>query len=412
MEDVRIEHRYNASHFKLDNHYENVYQMLLITNGRIRYRVGNKTYETGRGGVIVLNTLEEHELEVLEYPYERYLIRVQPDFFQNEVKYPEVIAAFIKRPPNFSHLLTVSEPIWNYLYDIVLEMEREYNNKKKYWELYVGADLRRIFIIIYRECADMLLMKKTAVVTGSSRGIGFAIAKQLGMDGYNIVMVATGLQEKNQAALDELQALGIACAYVQANIGNQEDRQKILDGALAAFGRVDVLVNNAGVAPKVRADLLDMSEESFDYVVGINTKGNMFLTQLIAKQMIQQEPLDGRKGVIVNVSSCSSVVSSTNRGEYCVSKAGISMLTTLYADRLAAEGILVNEVRPGVIATDMTSKVQGKYDNLIEKGTFPIARWGTPEDVAGAVSLLCSDRLRYTTGNYIDVDGGFHIQRL
>ena len=125
-------------------------------------------------------------------------------------------------------------------------------------------------------------MKKTAVVTGSSRGIGFAIAKQLGMDGYNIVMVATGLQEKNQAALDELQALGIACAYVQANIGNQEDRQKILDGALAAFGRVDVLVNNAGVAPKVRADLLDMSEESFDYVVGINTKGNMFLTQLIA----------------------------------------------------------------------------------------------------------------------------------
>lgn len=173
-----------------------------------------------------------------------------------------------------------------------------------------------------------------------------------------------------------------------------------------------MLVNNAGVAPKVRADLLEMSEESFDYVVGINTKGNMFLTQLVAKQMIAQEPVDGRKGVIVNVSSCSSVVSSTNRGEYCVSKAGVSMLTTLYADRLAAEGILVNEVRPGVIATDMTSKVQGKYDALIEKGTFPIARWGTPEDVAGAVSLLCSDRLRYTTGNYLDVDGGFHIQRL
>ena len=212
-------------------------------------------------------------------------------------------------------------------------------------------------------------------------------------------MVATGPQEKNQAALDELKTQGIDCAYVQANIGSADDRKKILDGALAAFGRVDVLVNNAGVAPKVRADLLDMSEESFDYVVGINTKGNMFLTQLVAKQMISQEPVDGRKGVIVNVSSCSSV-------------AGISMLTTLYADRLAAEGILVNEVRPGVIATDMTSKVQGKYDALIEKGTFPIARWGTPEDVAGAVSLLCSDRLRYTTGNYIDVDGGFHIQRL
>ncbi len=255
-------------------------------------------------------------------------------------------------------------------------------------------------------------MKKTAIVTGSSRGIGFAIAKQLGLDGYNIVMVATGAQEKNQGALDQLEALDIECAYVQANIGCSEDRAKIVSAALAAFGRIDVLVNNAGVAPKVRADLLEMSEESFDYVVGINTKGNMFLTQQAAKQMIRQEPVDGRKGIIVNVSSCSSVVSSVNRGEYCVSKAGISMLTTLYADRLAAEGILVNEVRPGVIATDMTTKVQGKYDALIEQGTFPIARWGTPEDVAGAVSLLCSDRLRYTTGNYIDVDGGFHIQRL
>lgn len=255
-------------------------------------------------------------------------------------------------------------------------------------------------------------MKKTAIVTGSSRGIGFAIAKQLGLDGYNIVMVATGELEKNQAALDELEALGIECTYVQANIGCSEDRTKIVSAAIAAFGRIDVLVNNAGVAPKVRADLLEMSEESYDYVMGINTKGNMFLTQQVAKQMIQQEPLDGRKGIIVNVSSCSSVVSSVNRGEYCVSKAGISMLTTLYADRLAAERILVNEVRPGVIATDMTSKVQGKYDALIEQGRFPIARWGTPEDVAGAVSLLCSDRLRYTTGNHIDVDGGFHIQRL
>lgn len=255
-------------------------------------------------------------------------------------------------------------------------------------------------------------MKKTAIVTGSSRGIGFAIARRLGLDGYNIVMVATGAQEKNQAAIDELRAQGIDCAYAQANIGEAAGRQHILDTALSAFGRVDALINNAGVAPKNRADLLEMSEESFDRVVGINTKGNMFLTQLVAKQMISQEPLDGRKGVIVNVSSCSAVVSSTNRGEYCVSKAGVSMLTTLYADRLASEGILVNEVRPGVIATDMTSTVQGKYDALIAQGAFPIARWGTPEDVAGAVSLLCSDRLRYTTGNYLDVDGGFHIQRL
>ena len=255
-------------------------------------------------------------------------------------------------------------------------------------------------------------MKKTAIVTGSSRGIGFAIARQLGLGGYNIVMVATGPQEKNQAALDELTSLGISCAYVQANIGSHEDRSRILEGALAAFGRVDVLVNNAGVAPKVRADLLEMTEESFDYVVGINTKGNMFLTQAVAKQMIRQEPIDGRKGVIVNVSSCSAEVSSTSRGEYCVSKAGVSMLTTLYADRLASEGILVHEVRPGVIATDMTSTVQAKYDKLIEDGLFPIARWGTPQDVANAVSALCSDKFQYTTGNYIDVDGGFHIKRL
>ena len=255
-------------------------------------------------------------------------------------------------------------------------------------------------------------MKKTAIVTGASRGIGFAIARQLGLDGYNIVMVATGPQERNQAAIDTLTADGTACAYVQANIGDHDDRLKIVAGALEAFGRIDALVNNAGVAPLVRNDLLEMTEESWDRVLGINTKGNMFLTQAVANQLIRQEPLGGRKGVIVNVSSCSAEVSSTSRGEYCVSKAGVAMLTTLFADRLAAEGILVHEVRPGVIATDMTSAVQGKYDKLIADGLFPIARWGTPEDVAGAVSALCSDKFLYTTGNYIDVDGGFHIKRL
>lgn len=255
-------------------------------------------------------------------------------------------------------------------------------------------------------------MKRTAIVTGSSRGIGFAIARQLGLDGNNIVMVATGAQEKNQAALDELKALGIDCAYIQANVGDHEDRIKIVNDAVEAFGRIDILVNNAGVAPKVRADLLEMTEESFDRVIGINTKANMFLTQTVANQMIKQKPIDGRKGVIVNVSSCSAVVSSVSRGEYCVSKAGVSMLTTLYADRLASEGIFVHEVRPGVIATDMTSAVTEKYNKLIEEGTFPIARWGKPEDVAGVVSAFCSDKFQYTTGNYIDVDGGFHIMRL
>ena len=255
-------------------------------------------------------------------------------------------------------------------------------------------------------------MKKTAVVTGSSRGIGYAIARQLGLDGFNVVIVATGSREKNIDAIRRLEEEGITVGYVQANVADHDDRLRIVSESVQLFGRIDVLVKNAGVAPLVRADLLEMTEESFDRVVGINTKGNMFLTQAVARQMIAQEPIEKRKGVIVNISSCSSVVSSTSRGEYCVSKAGISMLTTLFADRLASEGILVHEVRPGVIATDMTSAVQAKYDRLIEDGLFPIARWGTPEDVAGAVSALVSDKFLYTTGNYIDVDGGFHIKRL
>ncbi|MBO7729207.1 MAG: 3-ketoacyl-ACP reductase [Oscillospiraceae bacterium] len=255
-------------------------------------------------------------------------------------------------------------------------------------------------------------MQKTAIVTGASRGIGFAIARQLCSEGFNLVMVATGTKEKNAGAIDELEKLGTKVLYVQANIADHDDRLRIVEEAVKAFDRIDVLVNNAGVAPLQRADLLTMTEESFDRVIGTNTKGNMFLTQAVANQMIGQEPVNGRRGVIVNISSCSAVVSSTNRGEYCISKAGVSMLTTLYADRLAPEGILVHEIRPGVIDTDMTGTVHEKYDKLIAAGEFPIARWGKPQDIANAVSLLISDKLMYTTGNYIDVDGGFHIRRL
>ena len=174
-----------------------------------------------------------------------------------------------------------------------------------------------------------------------------------------------------------------------------------------------MLVNNAGVAPSTRADLLEMTEESYDRVMDINAKGTLFFTQLIARHMVGL-PLAGRakRGTIVNVSSCSADVVSLKRGEYCISKAGVSMVTKLFAERLAPEGILVHEVRPGVIATDMTSKVQEKYDGLIAAGKFPIARWGTPEDVADAVSVFCSDKLLYTTGNYLDVDGGYHIPTL
>ncbi len=255
-------------------------------------------------------------------------------------------------------------------------------------------------------------MKKTAIITGASRGIGLATAKALGKKGYNVVVVASRPQENYIENLKELEEENIDYLYVQADISNQEDRQKIIDETVKKYKEIHVLVNNAGVAPKVRNDLLDMTEDSYDYVSGINIKGTLFLTQLVAKQMLKQ-PINGKKrGDIINVSSCSAVVSSVNRGEYCVSKAAVSMLTTLFADRLAGDFICVNEVRPGVIKTDMTSAVNSKYDKLIEDGIFPIARWGTPEDVANAAVCLCSDNFLYTTGNYIDVDGGFHIKRL
>lgn len=255
-------------------------------------------------------------------------------------------------------------------------------------------------------------MKKTAVVTGGSRGIGFAIAKRLGQDGFRVVIMDMNPQEDYQKNFDKLREEEIEYLYVRGNICNAKDRERMISETVDKFGGIHVLVNNAGVAPKLRADLLDMEEESFDRVIGINTKGNMFLTQAVAKQMINQPVTGKKRGTIINISSCSAVVSSTGRGEYCVSKAGVSMLTTLYADRLAGEGILVHEVRPGVIATDMTSTVQEKYSRLIENGAFPIARWGTPEDIASAVSALAGDDFLYTTGNYIDVDGGFHIMRL
>lgn len=255
-------------------------------------------------------------------------------------------------------------------------------------------------------------MKKVAIVTGASRGIGLAVACRLARDGFCVAAVATGSPQANAPALERLAAQGAPCRYIQANIADHDDRLRIVRETVEAFGRIDVLVNNAGVAPLQRADLLEMTEESFDRVLGVNTKGTMFLTQAVALQMIAQ-PLEGKKrGTIVNISSCSAEVSSTSRGEYCVSKAGVSMLTKLYADRLSREGILVHEVRPGVIATDMTSTVTAKYDQLIGQGAFPIARWGTPEDVAGAVSAFAGDDFLYTTGNYVDVDGGFHIRRL
>lgn len=255
-------------------------------------------------------------------------------------------------------------------------------------------------------------MKLTAIVTGGSRGIGFATVKRLAEDGYNVVFTARSGPETMQEQFKTLDEMGANYLFVQSDNGLQADREKVVREAIERFGAIHVLVNNAGVAPNVRADLLDLSEESFDRVVGINTKGTLFMSQLVAKQMLKQEVTGKKRGTIINISSCSSVVSSVNRGDYCVSKAGITMLTTLFADRLAKEGILVHEVRPGVIATDMTETVEDKYNSLIEQGEFPIARWGMPEDVANAVSALAGDLFLYTTGNHVDVDGGFHIRRL
>lgn len=255
-------------------------------------------------------------------------------------------------------------------------------------------------------------MAKIAIVTGGTRGIGLAISKRLASDGYQVVAVGRKSLSDVLPVLKEISKEPVGTRYIQADVSSSDDRKRIVSETVEAFGRIDLLVNNAGVAPKNRSDILQMEEESWDYVIDTNTKSNMFLTQEVAKVMIGQPVLYRKRGTIINISSCSAEVSSTNRAEYCVSKAGISMLTTLYADALSKYGIYVHEVRPGVIKTDMTSTVVGKYDSLIESGVFPIARWGYGEDVANAVAIFASDELLYTTGNHIDVDGGFHIRRL
>ena len=257
-----------------------------------------------------------------------------------------------------------------------------------------------------------MLENKVALVTGAGRGIGRQIALTLAKEGATVVVNYNGSRERAEGVVAEIENAGGEAEAYGCDVSDFEACQEMINNVINKYGHLDILVNNAGVAPKERKDLLEMSEESFDRVLGINTKGTMFLTQLAAKQMIKQEQIFKSKGHIVNVGSCSAEVSSTSRGEYCVSKAAVSMLTTLFADRLAPEGILVNEVRPGVIATDMTSVVTEKYDTMIKNGVFPIARWGKAEDVAEMIAFFCSDSVLYTTGNYVDVDGGFHIKRL
>jgi NAD(P)-dependent dehydrogenase (short-subunit alcohol dehydrogenase family) len=213
--------------------------------------------------------------------------------------------------------------------------------------------------------------------------------------------------------IDEIMAIGAPVLFVETDISDKESREHLVYECIKEFGKIDVLVNNAGVAPRVRADLLEISEESMDFVLDINLKGTFFLTQLVANKMIGWvEKGEQTNPRIINVSSISAYTSSVNRPEYCISKAGISMMTKLFADRLAEYGILVYEVRPGIVMTDMTSKVKEKYDKLIGDGLTPIKRWGLPEDVANAVSSLCSDGFLFSTGQVVNVDGGFNIRRL
>jgi NAD(P)-dependent dehydrogenase (short-subunit alcohol dehydrogenase family) len=279
-------------------------------------------------------------------------------------------------------------------------------------------------------------MNPAALVTGASRGIGRGIALALARIGHDLVINFAGNRRAaEQTAADCADAaraagLAIRAEICQADISLAADRRKLMDFTRSQFGRLDLLVNNAGVAPTVRADLLEASEASFDRLIAINVKGPYFLTQLAARWMIEQRdaasashetehtvpPAPGASRAyrprIITISSISAYTASVNRGDYCVSKAALSMLTPLYAARLAGHGINVYEIRPGIIATDMTGPVQAKYDQLIADGLTPIARWGQPEDVGRAVAAIALDLLPFSTGEVINVDGGFHLRRL
>jgi 3-oxoacyl-[acyl-carrier protein] reductase len=255
--------------------------------------------------------------------------------------------------------------------------------------------------------------KRVALVTGSGRGIGRGIALALAERGWVVIVNYRGSVESAAATVQTIFQAGGDAFAIQADIGSAADRERLVGETLAKYGQIDLLVNNAGMAPRQRTDLLTMTEESYDEVMLANLKGPFFLTQRVAHVMIDLS----RNGIvqsprIVNIGSISAYTSSVNRGEYCLSKTGMSMMTLLFADRLAEYGINVYEVRPGIIATDMTSGVTGSYDSLIAEGLTPIRRWGQPEDVARAVVALAEDYLPFSTGEVINVDGGFHFRRL
>lgn len=254
---------------------------------------------------------------------------------------------------------------------------------------------------------------KVALITGGSRGIGFGIAEQLARNGYDLAINGVRSADEASDALKKLKEFGNDVIYCQGNIASSEARENIIQQVKQHYGRLHVLVNNAGIAPKERRDILEATEESFDDVISINLKGTYFLIQKAANWMIGQKKNDKEfEGCIVNITSISATVASINRGEYCISKAGLSMVTQLFATRLGEFDIPVFEVRPGIIKTDMTSGVKEKYDKLIGEGLTIQKRWGLPEDVGKAVASLVKGDFSYSTGQVIMVDGGLNISRL
>jgi len=256
-------------------------------------------------------------------------------------------------------------------------------------------------------------MNKIAFITGGTRGIGFGVALALGKAGFDLAVNGMRHESEVGVALEELRNLGVNVAYFQGNIAIEADRQAMLHNILSHFGFVNVLVNNAGIAPRERADILHATEENWDEVMNVNLKGPYFLTQLFANYFVEKKlenPLF--EASILNISSISAFVASVNRGEYCISKAGIAMATKLWATRLGEHDIPVYEIQPGIIKTDMTAGVVEKYDKLFEEGISLQRRWGLPDDVGKVAAMLAQGNMPYATGQAIKVDGGLHIQRL
>ncbi|MDP3913092.1 MAG: 3-ketoacyl-ACP reductase [Bacteroidota bacterium] len=254
---------------------------------------------------------------------------------------------------------------------------------------------------------------RVALITGGTRGIGLGIATELAKAGFDLAV--NGIREETlvKPVLEELNSFGVSVAYFRGDVSKTEDRQQMVDNILERFGRINVLVNNAGIAPPERKDILEATEESFEHVLNVNLQGPYFLTQLVANKMIEsKKQFPEEFFCIINVSSVSATVASVNRGEYCISKAGIAMATKLWAARLGEFDIPVYEIQPGVIRTDMTSGVQEKYDRLFQEGMAIQQRWGKPSDIGKVAAAMATGSMPYSTGQVVQVDGGMTIQRL